>query len=134
MPKDRRRPHRARQRRPAAVRPGDRRRVRAAAARAGIPAPAPAGPFRRVVERRSARTLVTLHAQPRWVPFLLVAGLLLTGLAVAGPVGTVALLLLDALLAWLLFLSWPSLDRRARAARAAVLGAVVGLALGRLLF
>ena len=108
--------------------------MRAAAARAGIPAPAPAGPFRRVVERRSARTLVTLHAQPRWVPFLLVAGLLLTGLAVAGLVGTVALLLLDALLAWLLFLSWPSLDRRARAARAAVLGAVVGLALGRLLF
>jgi hypothetical protein len=66
------------------------------------------------------------------VPFLLVAGLLLTGLAVEGPVGTLTLLLLAALLVWLLFLSWPVLDRRARALRMAALGAVAGLVVGRL--
>lgn len=74
-----------------------------------------------------------LHAQPRWVPFLLVLGLLLAGLAIHGAIGIAALLVLAALLGWLLYLSWPVLDRTRRIVRLGVLGAVLGVVASRLL-
>jgi hypothetical protein len=67
------------------------------------------------------------------VPFVLVLGLLLAGLAVHGAIGILALLVLAALLGWLLYLSWPVLDRPRRLLRVAVLGAIVALVATRLL-
>jgi hypothetical protein len=76
------------------------------------------------LERSSARPLVVLHQLPVWVLPLVLAGLLVTGLAVPGWPGAVALVLVAAFLGWLAALSWPRLGPGPRLLRVA---AVVGL-------
>jgi hypothetical protein len=77
--------------------------------------------FRRNVERRIG-PFVALAAQlPRWVPFLVVGALVVSGLLLQGVAGAVILLLLVLLLGALLFLSWPALQPPARLIRLAVL-------------
>ena len=76
------------------------------------------------LERSSARPLVMLHQLPVWVVPIVLAGLLVTGLAVPGWLGAVALVLVAAFLAWLAALSWPQLGPGPRLLRVA---AVVGL-------
>src|SRR5215470_13723862 len=78
-----------------------------------------ASPARRSLERSSARPLVLLHQLPVWLVPLVV-----TGLAVPGWPGAVALVLVAAFLSWLAALSWPRLGPGARLLRVA---AVVGL-------
>jgi hypothetical protein len=77
------------------------------------------------LERASAKPLLFLH-QLRWVIPVVLAGLLVAGLVVRGPVGAVALILLAAVLAWLAALSWPALSPPSRLIRAA--GVIVVLA------
>jgi hypothetical protein len=76
------------------------------------------------LERSSAQALVVLHQLPVWVVPLVLAGLLVTGLAVPGWAGAVALVLVAAFLGWLAALSWPRLGPGLRLLRVA---AVVGL-------
>ena len=76
------------------------------------------------LERSSARPLVMLHQLPVWVVPIVLAGLLVTGLAVPGWLGAVALVLVAAFLGWLAALSWPRLGPGPRLLRVA---AVVGL-------
>ena len=52
-------------------------------------------------ERRSARPLLYLHQLPTWVAPLVLAVLLIAGLAVTGPGGAVALCGVAAVLGWL---------------------------------
>lgn len=68
--------------------------------------------------------MVLLSRSPRFVPFLVVAALLVSGLVVKGAVGAVLLLVLAALLGSLLALSWPALQPGARLLRVAVVGLV----------
>jgi hypothetical protein len=78
------------------------------------------------LERSSARPLVLLHQLPVWLVPLVLAGLLVTGLAVPGWLGTVALVLVAAFLGWLAALSWPRLGPGPRLLRvAAVMGLLV---------
>lgn len=85
--------------------------------------------FRRRVELTAGPVLVLLGRLPRFAPFLLVLVLLVTGLVVQGVVGGLLLLLLAALVAVLVFLSWPALLPQARAIRLVVLALVVVRAL-----
>jgi hypothetical protein len=83
-----------------------------------------ASPARSSLERASARPLVLLHQLPVWAVPLVLTGLLVTGLAVPGWLGAVALVLVAAFLGWLAALSWPRLGPGTRLLRVA---AVVGL-------
>ena len=84
--------------------------------------------LRRTVERRSAPVLLWLSSRPKVLLPALVVVLLIGGLAAPPAAGLVLLLLLGLLLAWLSYLSWPALDGRGRAVRAAML-ALIGVAL-----
>ena len=61
------------------------------------------------MEQSSAKPLVWLHQQPVWLPPVVVAVLLIVGLAVPGWLGATALVLVAAFLGWLAALSWPRL-------------------------
>jgi hypothetical protein len=84
---------------------------------------------RRRIEQASARPLVLLHQMPVWLPPVLVAALLVVGLAVPGPVGAVALLLVAGFLGWLAALSWPQTKGSGRLLRVAALGCVLAVAI-----
>ncbi len=64
---------------------------------------------------------------PRWLPPLVLAGLLVTGLAVPGW-GAIALVVVAAFLSWLAAMSWPALSSQGRLLRASAIGCVLALA------
>jgi Family of unknown function (DUF6703) len=84
------------------------------AARPGTPG---ASGTRQAVERFSARPLVFLTQLPRWALLVVVLGLLISGFAVPGWIGAIALLLVAVLLGWLAYLSWPSINASGRVLR-----------------
>ena len=84
---------------------------------------------RRRIEQASARPLVLLHQMPVWLPPILVAALLIVGLAVPGPVGAIALLLVAAFLGWLAALSWPQTKGNGRLLRAGAITCVLVVAI-----
>lgn len=83
---------------------------------------------RQAAERRSAKPLLYLYQLPSWVAPLLMVALLITGLAVRGPGGAVALLGVAAVLGWLAALSWPRLSPAGRLGRLLAVAAVLGVA------
>jgi O-antigen ligase len=85
-------------------------------------------PTRQAAERRSARPLLYLHQLPRWVPPVVLAVLLIVGLAVKGPGGAAALCGLAVVLGWLAALSWPRLTTGGRAGRLLVLAVLLAIA------
>ena len=88
---------------------------------AGRPGTPGASGTRQAVERFSARPLVFLTQLPRWVLLLIVLGLLISGFAVPGWIGAIALLLVGILLGWLAYLSWPRINTSGRAGRVVAL-------------
>jgi uncharacterized protein DUF6703 len=88
-----------------------------------------AGDTRRRVEQSSARPLVWLHQQPVWFAPVVVAALLIVGLAVPGWLGAVALVLVAAFLGWLASLSWPRVGTSGRLLRLAAVAAVLVVAI-----
>jgi hypothetical protein len=84
------------------------------------------------LERVSAFPLVILSRTPRWLLALLLAVILVAGLALQGIVGAVLLVLLAGFLGWLLALSWPVLSIGGRAVRAVVVIAVLAGAVWQL--
>ena len=98
---------------------------------AGRPGPADrpgqpgASETRQAVEGVSARPLVFLTQLPRWVLLLIVLGLLISGFAVPGWIGAIALLVVGILLGWLAYLSWPSLNTSGRLGRIVALVCMV---------
>jgi hypothetical protein len=83
---------------------------------------------RQEVERRSATLLLYLRGLPRWLLPVVLAALLVAGLAVRGWGGAVALCLVAAFLAWLAFLSWPRAAAGGRLARAGAVALVLAIA------
>jgi len=81
------------------------------------------------MERSSAKPLVWLQQQPVWLPPVVVAVLLIAGLAVPGWLGATALVLVAAFLGWLAALSWPRLNRSGRLLRLAAVAAVLAVAI-----
>jgi hypothetical protein len=77
--------------------------------------------------------LVFLHQAPRWGILLVVGGLLILGLAVSGPIGFVALLLIAGLMGWLSYLAWPQQTPGQRLMRTLACLAVAGGAFWQLL-
>ena len=92
---------------------------------AGRPGQPGASETRQAVERFSARPLVFLHQLPRWILLLIVLGLLISGFAVPGLIGAIALLLVAILLGWLAYLSWPSINASGRVLRVIALACMV---------
>ena len=84
---------------------------------------------RRRIERSSARALVLLHQQPVWLPPVVVALLLVVGLAVPGWLGAIALILVAAFLGWLAALSWPQTSTGGRLLRVAAVAGVLVVAI-----
>jgi hypothetical protein len=83
---------------------------------------------RQAVERSSARPLLYLRQLPRWLPPLVMLALLIAGFAVPGAIGAAALVLVAAFLAWLGYLSWPSLAARGRLLRIVAIAFLLALA------
>jgi hypothetical protein len=90
--------------------------------------PRPGSAARRAAEQRSALPLVYLRHLPSWVPPVVLVALMVTGLAVRGWGGAVALCAVAAFLSWLAFLSWPALGSRGRLGRVVVSACLLGLA------
>lgn len=87
-----------------------------------------ASPARQATERHSARLLLFLHQLPTWVAPVVLAVLLVAGLAVKGPGGAVALCAVAVILGWLASVSWPRLTASGRAGRLLAIAVVVGVA------
>ena len=94
---------------------------------AGRPSTPGASETRQAVERFSARPLVFLHQLPRWALLVVVLGLLISGFAVPGWIGAIALLLVAVLLAWLAYLSWPSINASGRVLRVIALACMAAI-------
>jgi hypothetical protein len=77
--------------------------------------------------------LLWLHQLPVWLLPLLAVALLVTGLAVHGLAGAIALSGLAAALAWLAAISWPHLTPQARLLRVVVVCLVAAGAVYRAL-
>ena len=84
------------------------------------------------LRRQSAVFLLYVHQMPRWVPLLVLPALLIAGLAVHGPLGAVALILL-ALIIWFMFLSTPARNPGHRLLRLLVPLVIVAVAVVKLL-
>ena len=83
---------------------------------------------RRTLEQSSARALIALHQLPVWVVPLVLAALLIAGLAVPGWIGAVALVLVAAFLGWLAAVSWPRLTPSGRLLRVAAIAGLLVVA------
>ena len=83
---------------------------------------------RRSVERRAAAPLLLVHQLPRWLLPAVLTTLLVTGLAVRGIAGAVALCGVAAVLGLLAFVSWPRSTAGGRAGRAVAICCVLAVA------
>jgi hypothetical protein len=83
------------------------------------------------IEQRSATPLLWLHQLPRWLLPVLAVALLVTGLAVAGWAGAIALFVLAGGLGWLAAVSWPRLNAQGRALRVLSISLLIAAAVIR---
>jgi membrane-bound ClpP family serine protease len=90
-----------------------------------------ASPTRASLEQRSATPLLWLHQLPAWLLPVLAVVLLVTGLALSGWAGAIALGGLALVLGWLALLSWPRLSAQGRLLRLAAIAAVLVVAVVR---
>ena len=90
--------------------------------------PRPPSEGRRSVEQRSAVPLLYLRHLPAWVPPIVLAALFVTGLALRGWAGAIALCAVAAFLGWLAYLSWPRLAGPGRLGRVVAVAFLLGLA------
>lgn len=82
-------------------------------------------PLRRAVELRSTAPLTWLATRPRWLPFVIVLGLLLGGLFLPAAAAVALLAVLVLFVGWLTYLAWPRLDSNGRMTRLLVLVLVI---------
>jgi hypothetical protein len=87
-----------------------------------------ASPARQATERHSAKPLLFLHQLPTWVPPVVLAVLLVVGLAVKGPGGAVALCAVAVVLGWLAAVSWPRVSSAGRAGRVLAIAVILAVA------
>lgn len=77
--------------------------------------------------------LTTLVRLPRWLPVVVLCGLLLGGSFLGGVAGAVMVVLAALVVAWFLYLAWPKLTVSERMMRLAVLLLVLCLPLTQLI-
>jgi hypothetical protein len=114
--------------RPAGAQPARPGSARPGVARPGTSAAPGSSGIRQSVERRSSVHLVYLRQLPAWIPPIVLAALLVAGLAVRGWIGAAALCVVAAFIGWLGYLSWPALSPPGRIGRVAVIACLLGLA------
>ena len=76
--------------------------------------------------------MTRLSRLPRLVPSAILLALLVAGVLIGGPLGFVLMALAALFVAWILYLSWPSLSSSERIMRFAVLLLAVAIALVQL--
>ena len=74
--------------------------------------------LRKRIEVLSAPTLIRMHSLPRAIVPVVIILLMFVGLVKDNATGGIALLVVCAFVGWLLYLSWPLLESRARILRA----------------
>lgn len=129
MPQSKRHPARRPQQRPA--RPSHRNPAKAAAA--AEPARAPSTGWRRSLEKVSVGPLVVMNSLPGWVVPVLLAVLLVAGLALPFAWAGLLLLVPTVFLGWLLLLSWPVIKPGGRLLRLIAVMVLLGAAVFRLM-
>jgi len=87
--------------------------------------------LRKRIEVLSAPSLIRLHSLPRAVVPVVIILLMFIGLVKDSALGGIALLLVSAFVGWLLYLSWPLLEGRARILRALTVLLVLMAALSK---
>jgi hypothetical protein len=87
--------------------------------------------LRKRVEVFSAPVLIRLHSLPRAVMPVIIIALMFVGLVKDNATGGVALLAVWAFVSWLLYLSWPLLEGRARLLRVLTVMLVLVAALSK---
>jgi len=87
--------------------------------------------LRKRIEVLSAPSLIRLHSLPRAVVPVVIILLMFVGLVKDNALGGIALLLVSAFVGWLLYLSWPLLEGRARILRALTVLLVLMAALSK---
>ena len=75
--------------------------------------------LRESIQRASLPAVQRLNALPRFVPFLVILGLMVAGLFVPGW-GWVLLLVVTLFLVWTLYLAWPAMDATQRMMRVTI--------------
>jgi hypothetical protein len=88
-------------------------------------------PSKSAIQRRSAVVFLYLHQLPRWVPLVVLPAMLIAGLALPGPAGSVLLAVL-AVLIWFTFMASPTRSPAHLLIRVAVPVVLVALAIGKL--
>lgn len=94
--------------------------------------PKDVAPVRHVVERRGAIWLLYLSRMPRWALAVLAAALFLAGVLAPGVPGAVATALLAVLLAWLAYVTWPTVSSAGRGMRVLVVAVLVMITISKL--
>lgn len=84
--------------------------------------------LRESIQRASLPAVERLNALPRFVPFLVILGLMVAGLFVPGW-GWVLLLLVALFLVWTLYLAWPAMDATQRMMRITIVLIAVAITL-----
>jgi hypothetical protein len=77
--------------------------------------------------------LLYLRGLPRFAPAGGIVALAAAGVLLPAPFGALALLIVAAFLAWLVYLSWPAIESTARTLRTVVIAVLVLAAVARLL-
>ncbi len=117
-----------------------RRPVQAGRGRQRRPRPLPEGntlftpaasAARHSIEQRSATPMLWMHQLPAWLLPVLAVVLLVTGLAVSGWGGAIALCGLAGLLGWLAAVSWPRLSLYGRLLRVVAMAVILVAAILR---
>lgn len=96
-------------------------------------APAPGSADESTFHRWSRAVLVRIAAMPTLTLPLVIAALLLVGLAAPLPVALPALVVTLAIVVWLAVLSWPVIDSRAKVIRVVMVGLVLFSIVGRII-
>jgi len=87
---------------------------------------------RRRIDHASMPLMSQLSRMPRLARFLILFALLFAGVLISGPLGFVLVSLVAFIVAWMLYLSWPSLSGSERITRLAVLLLAVAMAVVQL--
>jgi hypothetical protein len=88
--------------------------------------------LRQRIDHASLPLMTRLSGLPRLVPSAILLALLVAGVLIGGPLGFVLMALAALFVAWILYLSWPSLSSSERIMRFAVLLLAVAIALVQL--
>jgi hypothetical protein len=128
VPQSKRHPARRPQQRPART----NHRNPAKSAASAQPERVPATGWRAVLERRSVGLLVVMNSLPGWLVPVVLAVLLVAGLALPFPWAGLLLLIPILFLGWLLLLSWPVISAGGRLLRLIAVLSLIGAMFFRL--